>query len=363
MLLEGQERRMSQHAHNMSSLVPVVSLVVPVFNEEEVLPTFYQRAKATLNSIPDCRHELIFVDDGSRDRSPQLLRKLAANDDCVVVVKLSRNFGHQVAITAGLDMAQGDTVVVIDADLQDPPEVIQEFVAKWREGYDVVYAIRKRRDGETWMKLATAKYFYRLLRFLTKTEIPADVGDFRLLSRRAAAALRGLREHDRFVRGLVSWIGFEQIGVYYERDRRYAGSTKYSWRKMIAFATDALTSFSTAPLRLATWLGYATAFAAVLYLASVIVQWWVGITVQGWATIMVGLLFVGSVQLICLGIIGEYIGRVFVATKNRPLYLVDRVVRDGVEYQLAGQDSIPIQVAHSAEYPDHSMAHSAAPNS
>ena len=333
---------MSQTPQRPQGASPLISLVVPVFNEEEVLGTFYERAKATLKGLLGCRHELIFVDDGSRDRTPQLLHDLAVQDDCVVVVKLSRNFGHQLAITAGLDMARGDAVVVIDADLQDPPEVIHEFVAKWREGYDVVFAIRKQREGETWLKLATAKYFYRLLRFFTKTDIPADVGDFRLLSRRAADALRGLREHDRFVRGLVSWIGFRQTGIYYERDRRFAGTTKYSWRKMFSFATDALTSFSTAPLRSAMWLGYATAFAAVLYLASVIVQWWVGITVQGWATIMVGLLFIGSVQLICLGIIGEYIGRVFVATKGRPLYLVDRVYREGVEFRVTATDSIPM---------------------
>jgi dolichol-phosphate mannosyltransferase len=342
--------------HDTQSPDPLLSLIVPVFNEEQVLSTFYDRAKATLNGVIGCRHELIFVDDGSKDLTPQLLAELSRRDDSVVVVRLSRNFGHQVAITAGLDIAQGDAVVIIDADLQDPPEVIHQFVAKWREGYDVVYAVRKRRKGETRMKLATAKYFYRLLRFLTKTEIPADVGDFRLLGRRAAVALRGLREHDRFVRGLVSWIGFQQIGIYYERDQRYAGTTKYSWRKMISFATDALTSFSTAPLRLATWLGYFTAFVAVMYLASVFVQWWVGITVPGFATTMVALLFIGSVQLICLGIIGEYIGRVFVATKGRPLYLIDRVYREGVEYRMAGANSIPV-LAPSADLS--SLAHAA----
>jgi dolichol-phosphate mannosyltransferase len=188
------------------------------------------------------------------------------------------------------------------------------------------------------MKLATAKAFYRALWFFTKTDIPMDVGDFRLLSRRAAVALRGIREHDRFVRGLVSWIGFAQTGVYYERDRRYAGVTKYTWRKMIGFATDALTSFSTAPLRLATLVGYLTALAASLYLASVLVQWWNGITVRGWATIMVAMLFIGSIQLICLGIIGEYIGRIFVATKQRPLYLIDCIWRNGVAH--ADPDSI-----------------------
>jgi dolichol-phosphate mannosyltransferase len=351
---------MSDQPQNEIDRPALISLVVPVFNEEEVLRTFYDRAKRTLAALAGYRHELIFVDDGSKDRTPVLLQELARRDEHVVIVKLSRNFGHQVAITAGLDTARGDAVVIIDSDLQDPPEVIHEFVAKWREGYDVVYAIRKQREGETWLKIITAKYFYRLLRFFTKTEIPADVGDFRLLSRRAAEALRQLREHDRFVRGLVSWIGFQQTGIYYERDRRFAGTTKYSWRKMFSFATDALTSFSTAPLRLATWLGYATAFAAVLYLASVIVQWWVGITVQGWATIMVGLLFIGSVQLICLGIIGEYIGRVFVATKGRPLYLVDRIVRDGVEYRMAGVDSVPII---SESITDSTLVHSATDNS
>jgi dolichol-phosphate mannosyltransferase len=243
----------------------------------------------------------------------------------VRVLKFSRNFGHQIAITAGIDHARGDAVVVIDADLQDPPEVIPLMVEKWREGFDAVYGVRSKREGETAGKLITASLFYRVLGAIAPIRIPPDAGDFRLMSRRMAEQFRLMREKDRFVRGLVSWLGFRQTGVVYKRDRRFAGTTKYPYRKMIRFALDGIVSFSTAPLRLATWMGYGASLMAFLYLTSVFVQKLLGYTVQGWATIMVALLFLGGVQLICLGIMGEYIGRIFNEIKPRPMYVIEEI--------------------------------------
>jgi len=308
-----------------------ISVVVPVFNEASGIRAFHERTTAVLEAIPGARHELIYVDDGSRDGSLDLLRGFAATDERVRVLKLSRNFGHQIAITAGLDHAQCDCAVVIDSDLQDPPEVIGEMVDTWRKGFDVVYGVRARRDGEGALKLLTASAFYRLLRRIVGIDIPADVGDFRLMSRRALDELGRLREKDRFVRGLVSWIGFRQTGVRYVRDERVAGETKYPYSKMFKFALDGITSFSTAPLRLATWLGYAASAFAFLYLLSVFVQKALGHTVDGWATIMVALTFLGGVQLICLGIIGEYLGRVFNEVKPRPMYVIEERVGAGME--------------------------------
>jgi polyisoprenyl-phosphate glycosyltransferase len=304
----------------------ILSIVVPVFNEAEVIGTTYTRLTDMARGLKDLDYELVIVDDGSSDGSFDRLAELARGDTRLKVLKFSRNFGHQTAITAGLDAAKGDAVVVIDADLQDPPEVIPKMVAKWREGFDVVYGVRERRRGETVLKLATAAAFYRLMSRMTHIQIPVDVGDFRLLSRRAADKMRRMREKDRFVRGLVSWIGFKQGGVTYQREARFAGETKYPFRKMLKFALDGLTSFSTVPLRLASWLGYVASALAFLYLASVFVQKLMGFTVQGWATIMVATLFLGGVQLICLGILGEYIGRIFTEIKQRPLYIVEEFV-------------------------------------
>ncbi len=304
----------------------LISMVVPVFNEAEVIPEFYRRATAALAAIQGLDYELLFVDDGSHDSSFEQLESFAAKDEHVRVLKFSRNFGHQIAITAGIDHAQGHCVVVIDSDLQDPPELVSDMVAKWREGYDVVYAVREDRKGEGRLKLWTASVFYRLLERLVKIEIPVDVGDYRLMSRRAAIEFRRLREKDRFVRGLVSWLGFKQTGVKYSRSERFAGATKYPYSKMVKFALDGITSFSTVPLRLAMWLGYAASVFAFIYLASVFVQKLMGITVEGWATIMVAMLFLGGVQLICLGILGEYIGRIFNEIKPRPMYIVEERV-------------------------------------
>lgn len=300
----------------------LLSVVVPVYNEAEVLGAFYTQTTHALDPL-DLDYEIIFVDDGSQDSSFDQLSNLAKKDARVRVIKFSRNFGHQIAITAGIDDASGDCVVVIDSDLQDPPEVIEAMIMKWREGYDVVYGVRDDRDGENALKLWTASLFYKLLRRLVKIDIPVNVGDFRLMSRRAARELKQLREKERFVRGLVSWVGFRQTGVTYHRVARFAGETKYPYSKMLKFALDGITSFSTMPLRVATWLGYGSAVLAVLYLGSVFVQKAMGGTVEGWATIMVAMLFLGSVQLICLGIMGEYIGRMFNEIKPRPMYVVE----------------------------------------
>ena len=303
----------------------LISIVVPVFNEIEVIGNFYRRMKKVLECLDSMYYEIVFIDDGSNDGSYQKLIDIANSDGNVRIIKFSRNFGHQMAITAGIDNAKGDAVVVIDADLQDPPEVIPRFIEKWEEGFDVVYGTRESRKDESKMKLWTAALFYRLLKTIIKIDIPVDVGDFRLMSKRAVKYFRELRERDRFVRGLVSWIGFRQTGVTYEREKRYAGETKYPYTKMIKFALDGITSFSSFPLKLATWLGYFTSFLAFLYLCSVFIQKVLGYTVHGWATIMVGMLFIGGVQLICLGIVGEYIGRIFNEIKQRPLYIIEEI--------------------------------------
>ncbi len=303
----------------------LISVVIPVFNEIEVIDTCYRRLTDVMQGIEGFGYELVFVDDGSKDDTHARLLEFHRQDPHLKIIKFSRNFGHQIAVTAGIDEAAGDAIVVIDADLQDPPEVIPQMVARWQEGYDVVYGIRKRRVGEGRLKLITAAAFYRLLRRFTNIEIPLDVGDFRLMSARAAAELRKLREKDRFVRGLVSWIGFRQTGISYDRDSRLAGETKYPFSKMFKFALDGITSFSNLPLKLASWLGYLASFLAFIYLLSVFVQRAMGYTVEGWATIMVAMLFLGGVQLICIGIIGEYIGRIFNEIKARPMYVVESI--------------------------------------
>jgi dolichol-phosphate mannosyltransferase len=303
----------------------LISVVIPVFNEIDVINVCYQRISSVMQAIDGFDYELVFIDDGSEDATHERLLELHRQDPRLKVIKFSRNFGHQIAVTAGVDEAAGDAIVIIDADLQDPPEVIPEMVARWQQGYDVVYGVRKRRTGESRLKLVTAAAFYRLLRRFTNIEIPVDVGDFRLMSARAAAELRKLREKDRFVRGLVSWIGFRQVGIPYERDSRLAGETKYPFSKMFKFALDGITSFSNLPLKLASWLGYLASLLAFIYLVSVFVQRAMGYTVEGWATIMVAMLFLGGVQLICIGIIGEYIGRIFNETKSRPMYVIESI--------------------------------------
>ncbi len=267
--------------------------------------------------------ELILVDDGSTDGSTDIIRELAGQDPRVKPVIFARNFGHQIAVTAGLDYSRGDAVVIIDADLQDPPEVILDLMAKWREGYEVVYAIRTEREGESWFKLFTASLFYRIIYRITDVNIPLDAGDFRLLDRKVVNVLNQMRERHRFLRGMSVWVGFRQIGVPYRRAARFAGETKYPLKKMLKFASDAVTSFSYFPLQLATYLGFASAGLAIIAIPVVIIARLTGLQAfSGQATTLIAVLFLGGVQLISLGILGEYIGRLYDEAKGRPLYIV-----------------------------------------
>lgn len=301
------------------------SVVVPVYNEVEGIGLFHDRCAAALETIGDT-YEILYVDDGSTDGSWDKLAALQANDPSRVrLIRLSRNFGHQTAISAGIERAGGDTVTVIDADLQDPPEVIPELVAKWREGADVIYAVRTQRDGETAFKRASAKAFYRVLRRLSDVDIPLDAGDFRLLSRKAARALCDMPEHNRFVRGMVAWLGFRTAAVSYVRDARATGVTKYPLRRMVALAVDGLLAFSTRPLRVATWVGAVTAVVGFIAGITLVVLRLSGDTalVQGWTSLAVIVLFMSGVQLVTIGVLGEYLGRVYHEVRRRPLYLLD----------------------------------------
>jgi glycosyltransferase involved in cell wall biosynthesis len=298
----------------------LLSVVAPVCNEELVIAEFHRRTVAALEGLP---LELILVDDGSTDATPELLAGLAAADDRVRVITLSRNFGHQAAITAGLDHARGDATVMIDGDLQDPPEVIPRMLDDWREGSDVVFAVRRDRPGETRMKLATARWFYRLFSRLSQVDLEPNAGDFRLLDRRALDALNSMRERDRFLRGMTSWVGFRQSSVAYDRDPRHAGETKYTLRRMVRFSLDAISSFSNVPLQAATVLGFI--FSAVAFLAIPVAIGFkiAGQFVPGVTTVLLVVLLLGGIQLITVGIIGEYLGRVYDEVKRRPLYIVD----------------------------------------
>jgi polyisoprenyl-phosphate glycosyltransferase len=299
------------------------SVVIPVYNEAEVLPALYDRLTRVLEGLVE-PYEIIFVNDGSQDGSPLLLRDFQARDEHVKFLSFSRNFGHQIAITAGLDYSSGQAAVVMDADLQDPPEVIPRLIEQWRKGYDVVFAVRAKRQGDGLFKRATAAIFYRLFRRLTATEIPPDAGDFRLMSRRAVEALQSIRERNRFIRGLAGWIGFRQTSVTFVRDMRQAGETKYPLKKMLRFALNGLMSFSIVPLQLASYLGFLISSIGFFYIVYAIgLKLFTDRVVLGWTSVMVAVLFLGGVQLISLGIIGEYIGRVYEEVKQRPLYVVD----------------------------------------
>jgi dolichol-phosphate mannosyltransferase len=301
---------------------PTLSVVAPVFNEEAILHELYRRLSAVLDGA-GLDWELVLINDGSRDRSLEIMRELNAADPRVKVVSFARNFGHQVAITAGADFAQGEAVCIIDADLQDPPEVILDLLAKWREGYEVIYAVRSEREGETWFKEFTAKAFYRIIYRITDINIPMDTGDFRLMDRKVVQALRTMREKHRFMRGMSVWVGFRQTGVHYKRAARFAGETKYPLKKMLKFALDGITSFSYFPLQLATYIGFAAAVVAILgAVVAVILRLAGGHALLGQATTLVAVLFLGGVQLISLGIIGEYLGRIYDEVKGRPLYIV-----------------------------------------
>ncbi len=300
-----------------------LSIVVPAFNEEEVLPVFHERLKTVLDGL-GLVCEVIYINDGSRDNTALVIEKLRATDDRVALVDLSRNFGKEIALTAGLDYAKGNWVVVIDADLQDPPELIPKFIEHAREGFDVVYAKRTVREGETALKKATAYGFYRVMRSLSRVPIPEDTGDFRLLSRRAVDALKSLREHHRFMKGLFAWIGYKQKAVEYQRDARFAGKTKWNYLKLWNFAVTGITSFTIAPLRLATLFGLCVALLSFFYGVYFIVRTLIfGNPVPGYPSLLVIMTMLGAVQLITLGIMGEYLGRMFDEAKRRPLYLVN----------------------------------------
>lgn len=304
-----------------ASAAPELSIVIPAYNEQENIEPMYERLESALDGCVD-GFEVVFVDDGSTDGTWDRIDGLASRNVNVRGLRFARNFGHQAALTAGVDAAAGRAVVIIDADLQDPPEVIPEMVERWREGAEVVYGQREEREGETWFKKTTAAAFYRVLQAITNVKIPVDTGDFRLMGPRAVAAFRALPERNRFIRGLVSWIGFEQTAVFYHRQARHAGQTKYPLRKMFRFALDGITSFSFLPLRIATVVGFGVSLFSFLYILIVIVLKSMGINYPGYTSMMASILFLGGVQLIMIGILGEYLARIFDEVKRRPLYLI-----------------------------------------
>jgi len=311
---------------------PELSLVIPIYNEAAVIGELDRRLRQVMTQLQTAVHswEVLFIDDGSKDTSLQQLRDMARTEPRFKVISFARNFGHQIAITAGFDMAEGDAVVVMDADLQDPPEVVLEMIDRWREGFDVVYGVRKTRAGETAFKRATAAAFYRLLNSLLGVSIPLDAGDFRLVSRPVVLTMRALRERHRFVRGMVAWVGFKQSALYYDRHERFAGETKYPLSKMLRFAIDAITSFSIVPLRLATWLGVGSGVVAMIYaLFAIYVKVYLAGVVPGWTTIVIAVALGTSAQLFMTGILGEYVGRIYEEVKRRPLYVTAELLNFG----------------------------------
>jgi dolichol-phosphate mannosyltransferase len=299
---------------------PVFSVIVPVFNETGCLDELHRRVKEVMEQTEDT-WELVLIDDGSTDGSTEIIRKFAKEDPHVRPVIFARNYGHQLAVTAGMDYSRGDAVIIIDADLQDPPEVMLDLIAKWREGYEVVYAVREEREGESWFKLFTASLFYKVIYKITDIKMPMNAGDFRLLDRKVVNIMNSMREHQRFLRGMSIWTGFKQIGVPYKRAARYAGSSKYPLKKMIKLALTAITSFSFLPLQLATWVGgFITAISFVLLVVMIILRLTGSAFLGGQAVTLIAVLFLGGVQLIFLGILGEYIGRIYDEVKGRPLY-------------------------------------------
>ncbi|MGI8611467.1 MAG: glycosyltransferase family 2 protein, partial [Sphingomicrobium sp.] len=303
-----------------------LSIVVPCFNEEPCLDTLYRRLSDSARASAGEDYEIVLINDGSRDGSWAMMQKLAAADPRLVAVNLSRNHGHQLALTAGLDLCRGDVVLIIDADLQDPPELLAEMLARMRdEQADVVYGVRRSRAGETAFKRATAHGFYRLLSRATEVDIPIDAGDFRLISRRALAALMAMPEQARFIRGMVAWIGFRQVPLAYNRDQRFAGETKYPVRKMVRFAFDAITGFSSAPLKLASHAGLWLSLGSLLIIAYITYAWLAGESIQGWTSLMLVVVVLGAVQMFVLALMGEYIGRLYNQAKQRPLYIVQDI--------------------------------------
>ena len=301
-----------------------ISILIPAYNEEEVLDILYARLGKLANDNKDYDFEFLFINDGSRDKTLEMIKGFAEMDKRVAYVNLSRNFGKEIAMIAGLDHVTGDATVVIDADLQDPPELIPEMIKYWEEGYDDVYAKRSSREGETWFKKFSSTAFYNILEKSTRVPIQKDTGDFRLLDRRAVEALKEFRESERYTKGMFSWIGFNKKEISYDRDPRAAGETKWNYGRLINFAIDGITSFTTGPLRFSTYMGVLISFAAFIYLLIVVFQAiFVGNTLAGYPSMMAVILFLGGVQLLSLGIIGEYVGRIFNETKRRPLYFVE----------------------------------------
>ena len=304
-----------------------LSIVVPCFNEEDVLAETIRQLLSLANSLSDLMVEIIFVDDGSSDQTFEILEASAAIDQRIKIISFSRNFGHQIAVTAGVNMAQGDAVVLIDADLQDPPNVIHQMLAKWREGFDVIYGVRTEREGESLFKLGSAKLFYRILNKLSSVAIPLDTGDFRLMDRCVVNILASMPEQNRFVRGMVAWVGFKQFALPYKRVERFAGLSKYPLRKMLRFALDGILSFSTKPLQVAIGFGFmCAAFSIFGILYALFLRLYTSNWVEGWTALMIAVLFIGGVQLICLGILGEYVGRIYNEAKRRPLYIIKKQV-------------------------------------
>lgn len=326
---------------DIAIIPPTLSVVVPAYNEAEVLGAFYARLARVMDGVGES-WEVVFVNDGSNDATLAVLEGLRRDDPHVALVNLSRNFGKEIAITAGLDHTTGDAVIVIDADLQDPPELIPELVSVWREGFDTVYAQRRRRDGETWIKKATASGFYRLMQRMGRVQLPPDTGDFRLISRRVVEALGQLREHHRFMKGLFAWVGYPSKAVIYDRAARHAGQTKWNYWKLWNLALEGITSFTVMPLKIATYLGLFISLFAATYLCIIILKTILfGNPVAGYPSLMAVVLFLGGAQLVTLGMIGEYLGRVFNETKRRPLYFVERHLRSGTATEAGGQRAIP----------------------
>ena len=305
-----------------------LSVVIPCYNEEEVLAELRRRILPVCQAAARGPFEVILIDDGSKDRTREIIREFQSQDIRFVGVFLSRNHGHQLALSAGLTIARGERIFIIDADLQDPPELLTEMMEKMDEGYDVVYGQRISRSGESAFKKASASAFYRVLNALTEVEIPLDTGDFRLMSRRVLNVLNTMPEQHRFVRGMISWTGFKQTPVRYHREERFAGITKYPLRKMVRFALDAISSFSITPLRLASVIGIACAGISLFVSIAVLISWIFGSTVQGWASTMIMMLFIGGVQLIMIGLLGEYVGRMYIQSKQRPLFIIEEIVRE-----------------------------------
>ena len=303
-----------------------LSVVIPCYNEEGGLHELHRRVKAVCQSIIGDSYEIVLVNDGSKDNTWRLMRDIADSDSHLVLVNLSRNFGHQIALSAGLQISRGERVFILDADLQDPPEILNEMMLTMDKGIDVVYGQRIKREGESLFKKKSAYIFYRLLNWLTEIEIPKDTGDFRLMSRRAVNTLNSMPEHYRFIRGMVSWIGFRQAAILYERDKRFEGTTKYSLRKMISLAFDAMTAFSIRPLRLATYLGFIFGIFAIFALFYVFTSYFLHHTTRGWTSLAAIILTIGSVQMVIIGLMGEYLGRLYVESKNRPLFVIQEVV-------------------------------------